>query len=634
MHHSLRSALCLLVSLLALPVFAAFSPQADGTVTDTTTGLVWDRCAWGWTWNSGTNACDAGGAETFVWSGALASAVAANAARHRGYEDWRLPNKNELESLVNIDATASPAIAPVFPWPYAGGEFWSSTTYVSAPASAWRVDFLDGAATSSAKGSLFRVRLVRGGQNFQANFDAADVAAPVLSGVGVSGTTQVATTLGATSNEAASGYWMVVARNATAPSSAQVKGGSNYGAVTVVAHGSGGMAAGVAASFAVSGLSAGTSYDLYMVAEDASLNLIASPTRVQFATLPVTHTVAASASTGGTASCSPNPVNHGSSSLCTATANAGYTFSGWGGDCVGTSLTCTLNNVSSDKAVTASFVVTGIGEVTPPVPTPTIPLLGMPASCELHVRPAIVDMTNGVGPGFATDMMAMLSSAVHERLTYLEQTVCGAVVLGGYNGGKLALIPHTFQTGDTRANGIYPLGDGRYQVVRSGQTLTIAPTLVHAEQLLAVLSGASAVQWNNGVLVATLNGLTYAVQPGVVVQQNPAAGAAQLVMGGDGNWHFIDALGNNQILYPAFADPAMLRSALQSLDSSATLDIQLDGTASIVLNGQRYTLVPDITLSSLPTEGVSKSWWQENAQRFWVANAQPLGTAQGFTVRP
>lgn len=46
-------------------------------------------------------------------------------------------------------------------------------------------------------------------------------------------------------------------------------------------------------------------------------------------------------------------MTHGSNSSCTATANAGYTFSAFSGDCTGS--TCALSNVTSAKSVTATF---------------------------------------------------------------------------------------------------------------------------------------------------------------------------------------------------------------------------------------------------------------------------------------
>jgi len=268
------------------------------------------------------------------------------------------------------------------------------------------------------------------------------------------------------------------------------------------------------------------------------------------------------------------------------------------------------------------------------VPAATIDVLAVPNACAFGVRPAVLNMASGVGPAFVTDMTALLKTALQQPLVYVEQTACGAMVLNGYNGGKLAFIPYGFQTGDSRANGVYPFGTGQYQVVRDGQSLTIAPALVHLEQLIGLLGGVGVSHVGTGVLIASLNGQTYAVQPGVAVQVEPASGSARLAMGGDRYWHFIDALGHHQILYPAFADAAILRDTLKSQNPGATLSIQLDGTASVVINGQRYTWVPDLTLSKVPAERVGQYWWQESATRQWVANAQPLGTAQGFTVKP
>ncbi|MBK1693639.1 hypothetical protein CKO09_02635 [Chromatium weissei] len=72
-------------------------------------------------------------------------------------------------------------------------------------------------------------------------------------------------------------------------------------------------------------------------------------------TLVPTYTINATAnpSIGGSVYCSANSVASGGSSSCTATPNSGYTFTGFSGDCYGTS--CSLNNVTSNKTVTANF---------------------------------------------------------------------------------------------------------------------------------------------------------------------------------------------------------------------------------------------------------------------------------------
>jgi hypothetical protein len=156
-----------LVLFVVHPAHAAFTDHGDGTVTDSVTGLMWDKCSWG---QSNDTDCSGGAASTHTWLAALGVAVSANGSSHKGYSDWRLPSRTELESLVKIDAS-SPAIdTTAFPntpsnW------FWSSTTYAPGPAYAWVVDFSNGYSSAYVKTINVHVRLVRSGQFF-APFDS------------------------------------------------------------------------------------------------------------------------------------------------------------------------------------------------------------------------------------------------------------------------------------------------------------------------------------------------------------------------------------------------------------------------------------------------------------------------------
>jgi len=115
MNLPVRAAL-LAACLFSPPALAAFTDNGDGTVTDTATGLVWDRCHLGWSWNGSTCVDDGSEADTYTWAGALAAAVSANSGNHRGHADWRLPNRTELESLVDITKESGPTIdATAFP---------------------------------------------------------------------------------------------------------------------------------------------------------------------------------------------------------------------------------------------------------------------------------------------------------------------------------------------------------------------------------------------------------------------------------------------------------------------------------------------------------------------------------------
>jgi hypothetical protein len=126
----------------------ALIDNGDGTVTDSETGLMWQQLS-----------ADAG---TMTWQEALAYCEELSLA---GYTDWRLPNLNELISIVDFSASRPSIDVDAFPdtvddW------YHSSTTGVAVPSSAWSVDFTFGGSNySSISPKSFRkhVRAVRGG---------------------------------------------------------------------------------------------------------------------------------------------------------------------------------------------------------------------------------------------------------------------------------------------------------------------------------------------------------------------------------------------------------------------------------------------------------------------------------------
>jgi hypothetical protein len=147
-----------------------------------------------------------------------------------------------------------------------------------------------------------------------------DATAPTLSAVATSGPTSGSGTLAATASEKALGYWIAVASGATAPNVAQTKAGVNYAAVTVVAQGSGALPAAAAGSVAISGLSASTAYDIYVVAEDAAGNLSAA---VSTTTLTTTAAVVTPPTPPFTTVPTPTPPTGVSGSLTVIDMTAG-----------------------------------------------------------------------------------------------------------------------------------------------------------------------------------------------------------------------------------------------------------------------------------------------------------------------
>ena len=97
-----------------------FHDNANGTVSDRATGLMWSKADGG----TGMN-----------WQQALAWVRQLDATNYLGHNDWRLPNAKELQSIV--DYSRVPAIAPVFQISrLSDGEYpfyWSSTTHLDGP---------------------------------------------------------------------------------------------------------------------------------------------------------------------------------------------------------------------------------------------------------------------------------------------------------------------------------------------------------------------------------------------------------------------------------------------------------------------------------------------------------------------
>lgn len=106
-----------------------FKDNQNGTISDLATGLMWEQ---------------ADSKQPMSWEAALAWAQQKNSKNYLGYNDWRLPNAKELQSLVDYSRspqeTNSAAINPLFEVTKIkdeGGKtnypfYWSSTTHENA----------------------------------------------------------------------------------------------------------------------------------------------------------------------------------------------------------------------------------------------------------------------------------------------------------------------------------------------------------------------------------------------------------------------------------------------------------------------------------------------------------------------
>ena len=161
-----------------------YTDNCDGTVTDSSTGLVWEQktddggvhdkdntYAWAvdadpWNFN--------GTAKTvFLDQLNCQGAFATGCTPWLGHSDWRLPTIVELSGRVSdgeaiggiVDLTVvAPMINPIF-GPTVASYYWSSSTYQDyyIPSIAWFVRFNNGVVSAGNKANILFVRAVRTG---------------------------------------------------------------------------------------------------------------------------------------------------------------------------------------------------------------------------------------------------------------------------------------------------------------------------------------------------------------------------------------------------------------------------------------------------------------------------------------
>ncbi|MCE5348065.1 MAG: gliding motility-associated C-terminal domain-containing protein [Bacteroidales bacterium] len=244
----------------------------------------------------------------------------------------------------------------------------------------------------------------------------ADVAA--ASGA-VSDITYTTATFKAKTTTAGTGYWMVVPRNSTAPTASEIKNGVNYGSVVVISSGSGLMSANVEKQFSLTNLTAGTSYDLYFVSEDATPEF-SSIAKVQFTTNAYTVPVL---STGTVTNISTN------------TATSGGSVSDDGGQSVIARGVCW--STSSNPTVSGSHSADGSG-----TGSFTSSLTDLSEGTTYYVR---AYATNSVGTGYGNELsFTTISTTISgsnggttvapNALVYIASnaTVTGSALEGAY----------------------------------------------------------------------------------------------------------------------------------------------------------------------------------------------------------
>lgn len=129
--------------------------EGSKAVLDINTGLLWER--------KSTNTHDINyKLLRYTWDEALLYVERLNSIAYEGYRDWRLPNREELRTIVKYN-DAVPAVDSEFFGDILPEFYWAKEEYGADNKLAWGIYFAYGCAISFLKTLRFPVIAVRGG---------------------------------------------------------------------------------------------------------------------------------------------------------------------------------------------------------------------------------------------------------------------------------------------------------------------------------------------------------------------------------------------------------------------------------------------------------------------------------------
>jgi hypothetical protein len=120
----------------------SFTDNGNGSITDNSTGLIWQKCTVG------------AGDPTCTGTATTSNYITANSACTAltlGGKTWRIPTIQELLTLVDL-GRSSPAIVNTFT-SIQSATYWTSTPYIRDTNQNWTIDFSTGSASTTAKNS-------------------------------------------------------------------------------------------------------------------------------------------------------------------------------------------------------------------------------------------------------------------------------------------------------------------------------------------------------------------------------------------------------------------------------------------------------------------------------------------------
>lgn len=138
-----------------------FADRGEGTLSDRRSQLMWQRCSLGQAWQGGR--C-VGPALRLTWQQAQAAAQQLNDSGSAFYNDWRVPQLQELAQITERQCSAPRTNLELFP-DTPPAPHWTATRRAGTPASTrqWALSFgAEGVLLEDTEQAL-HVRLVRTG---------------------------------------------------------------------------------------------------------------------------------------------------------------------------------------------------------------------------------------------------------------------------------------------------------------------------------------------------------------------------------------------------------------------------------------------------------------------------------------
>jgi hypothetical protein len=232
------------------------------------------------------------------------------------------------------------------------------------------------------------------------------------------------------------------------------------------------------------------------------------------------------------------------------------------------------------------------------------------------------------------DFTEVLASVLGSGVSSRGQNANGVLVLTVPSGTVNLLPLGNIVIDSSRADGARFASNGRLEVTRGGVTATFVPAVADPTQLAAQIvaqdrTGTLTIK-EDGLLQATVDGTTYALQPSWVVEP-VAGGRGGISINEAGLRQFQDAAGNRQTLFPVFADLPHVLDVLRKQDFNVTATANDNGTVTATFLGTTYTLLPDYVIGAVPAAHAGDAWWLDGG-RFYMQSVDGKA-AQGFRVQ-